>query len=111
MIPFEGHYSMMSCVNRNCSQPLASFLEGRLFHFEILSISVSADDSNKQDSDEVPYRTGVNFWLCGSCAAAMTLILEPVGGLQLVPLEHFTQAPTDSVGGQVHALVGAMQQG
>jgi hypothetical protein len=102
---------MTSCVNRNCSRPLASFLEGRLFHFEVTSISVSADDSQKQETDEVPRRTGVYFWLCGTCAASMTLILEPVGGLQLVPFQHFMETSTDSPSAPIDALLGALQQG
>src|SRR6202040_2277723 len=51
--------TMMSCVNRNCNRPMAHFSEGRLFHFEILSISVTADDDKKRDFDEVPHREGV----------------------------------------------------
>jgi hypothetical protein len=78
---------MMSCVNPNCNLPISTFSDGRLFHFEILSISVVADDNQKSAFDEVPNREGVHFWLCGACAADMTLVLEPIGGLQLVPID------------------------
>ena len=104
---------MMSCVNRNCNRPISTFSEGRLFHFEVLSISVAADDSKKRDFDEVPHREGVHFWLCGPCAADMTLVLEPVGGLRLVPLEHALehslQTSSDAFGAHSLELVGAHQ--
>ncbi len=75
------------CVNPNCRRPLAAFSEGRLFQFEIISISVSADDENKRDFDELPYRDKAHFWLCGRCSGQMRLTLEPWKGLQLIPLE------------------------
>jgi hypothetical protein len=99
---------MMSCVNRNCSRPLEAFSDGRLFHFEVLSISVAVDDREKRDFDEVPHREGIHFWLCGDCARNMTLVLEPIGGLQLVPLEQETAGVPDSVREQVEALVGSV---
>jgi len=75
---------MSSCVNRNCQQPL-TLSEGRLFQFEIVSISVSVVDDNKSDFDEIPSRQTVHFWLCGSCSASMTLAFEPLEGLRLIP--------------------------
>lgn len=75
------------CVNQNCSRPLASFSEGRLFQFKIVSISVSADEDEKTDFDEVPNRQTSHFWLSGSCSATMRLALEPTQGLQLISLE------------------------
>jgi hypothetical protein len=102
---------MMSCVNRNCNRPLAHFSEGRLFHFEILSISVTAEDDKKRDFDEVPHREGVHFWLCDSCATAMTLVLEPVGGLRLVPLDRTLHNSDGPVREQAQVLLGAVHQG
>jgi hypothetical protein len=78
---------MSRCANPNCCRPLVSS-EGRLFQFEIVAISVSVDDDDKKDFDEIPNRQTTHFWLCGLCSAAMTLALEPVEGLQLIPLEH-----------------------
>jgi len=74
------------CVNPNCCEPSHSFLEGRLFQFEIVSISVSASDDTIAPFDEKPERQTAQFWLCGRCAANMTLLLEPVKGLRLIPL-------------------------
>jgi len=76
---------MMTCVNRNCGAPMGSLSDGRLFHFEILSISVAANDDHKTDRDEIPSRDTVQFWLCGKCAETMTLAMKPIGGLHLLP--------------------------
>lgn len=70
------------CVNPTCYVPLQSFCEGRLFQFEVVSISISAADDN---FDEEPDRQIAHFWLCGRCANEMTLVLEPRRGLTLVP--------------------------
>ena len=74
------------CVNHECSAPVHSFSEGRLFQFEVVSISVSASDDVGEISDEKPHKQNVQFWLCGSCAASMTLRLEPARGVKLIPL-------------------------
>jgi hypothetical protein len=74
------------CANPNCGTPLQTFAEGRLFQFEVVSISISASDDTAQPFDEKPERQTAQFWLCGGCASAMTLVLEPQKGLSLVPL-------------------------
>ena len=77
----------MSCVNRNCLLPLSNFAEGRLFHFELTWISVSADDRHTRADDEIPNRQTLQYWLCGSCSARMTLMMDALEGLKLVPYE------------------------
>jgi hypothetical protein len=74
------------CVNPNCGAQLHSFVEGRLFQFEVVSISVSATDEASAPFDEEPKSQSAQFWLCGRCAASMSLILEPMNGLRIVPL-------------------------
>lgn len=74
------------CANPTCYAPLHSFAEGRLFQFEVVSISVAASDDTTEPFDEKPERQTAQFWLCGRCAATMTLTLEPVRGLKLTPL-------------------------
>jgi len=74
------------CVNPNCSAPLHSFSEGRLYQFEIVSISIAASDSAKAPFDERPERQAVHYWLCGRCASNLNLHLEPLQGLRVVPL-------------------------
>jgi len=78
---------MARCINENCNLPLHSLSEGRLFQFEIVSISLAANDEAIAPFDEKPRRETVHFWLCGSCASTLTLVLEPVRGLKLVPLQ------------------------
>jgi len=95
---------MARCINENCNLPLHSLSEGRLFQFEIISISLAANDAGAAPFDEKPHRETVHFWLCGSCASTMTLVLEPARGLKLVSHENrapvgtdFAAAPRDSL--------------
>jgi hypothetical protein len=81
------------CSNPGCSRPLTSLAEGRLFQFEITSISISAVDDHSDQFDETPQRDTAHFWLCSQCAAIMTLELEPLGGLRVIPLESVTPIP------------------
>lgn len=75
------------CVNENCKRPLYAFAEGRLFQFEVVSISLAASDEGSAPFDEKPQRETAHFWLCGQCASIMSLVLEPAKGLRLVSLE------------------------
>ena len=83
------------CANPSCGRPLTSLAEGRLFQFEITSISISAVDENSSQLDETPQRETVHFWLCSQCAATMTLTLEPLGGLRVLPVESVPPIPRD----------------
>jgi hypothetical protein len=75
------------CVNEGCNRPLHSFSEGRLFQFEVVSISVAASDEKSAPFDERPQRQTLHLWLCGRCASTMTLVLEPARGVKVVSLE------------------------
>jgi len=75
------------CVNENCNRSLHSFLEGRLFQFEVVSISLAASDESSAPFDEKPQRETVHFWLCSRCAATYTLVLEPARGLKLMSVD------------------------
>jgi hypothetical protein len=74
------------CVNPDCCAPLHSFSEGRLYQFEIVSISIAASDSALNPFDEKPERQAVHYWLCGQCAESLDLRLEPLQGLRVIPL-------------------------
>jgi hypothetical protein len=78
------------CVNESCKHALYSFSEGRLFQFEVVSISLAASDEGSAPFDEKPQRETVHFWLCGRCASSMSLVLEPARGLKLVSLDEQT---------------------
>jgi hypothetical protein len=75
------------CANENCMRPLQGLFDGRLFRFEIVSISLAARDEHSAPYDEKPQRETAHFWLCGACAASSTLVLEPAKGLKLVSAE------------------------
>lgn len=83
------------CVNDSCNRPLHSFSEGRLFQFEVVSISLAASDENSAPFDEKPQRETVHFWLCGRCAATFTLVLEPARGLKLMSVDEASSAVSD----------------
>lgn len=87
------------CVNDSCNRPLHSFSEGRLFQFEVVSISLAASDENSAPFDEKPQRETVHFWLCGRCASSYTLVLEPAKGLKLLSVDEARSAATE------HAVV------
>ena len=86
------------CVNPDCVLPLRSFSEGRLFQFEIVSISVAANDAATAPFDEKPQRQTAHFWLCGTCAQHMTLLLDAVAGLRVVPCDPMALELTDELG-------------
>lgn len=86
------------CANPSCGTSLHSFAEGRLFQFEIVSISVSASDDMTEPFDEKPERTTAQFWLCGNCSGSMTLLLEPQKGLRLIPISQIGEEGEDSSG-------------
>jgi hypothetical protein len=83
------------CVNPTCYAPLHSFAEGRLFQFEVVSISIAASDDAATPFDEQPERKTAHFWLCGHCADDMTLVLEPLKGLSVVPLGSVSAEASD----------------
>src|SRR5947209_7570180 len=75
------------CVNEGCNRPLHSFSEGRLFQFEVVSISVAASDEKSAPFDERPERQTLHMWLCSRWASTMTLVLEPARGVKVISLE------------------------
>jgi len=75
------------CSNEKCKRPLHSFTEGRLFQFEITSISVTQNNGSSAPFDEKPLKEAAHFWLCGDCASVFTLVMEPADGIRLVSHE------------------------
>jgi hypothetical protein len=75
------------CVNPNCGVPLHSFAEGRLYQFEVVSISISASDESGGPFDERPSTQTAQFWLCLRCATSFRLVLDPASGLKILPIE------------------------
>lgn len=81
------------CVNPDCRVALRSFAEGRLFQFEVVSISVPACDEARLPFDEKPTRQLSHYWLCGSCSSSFAVTLEPMNGLTLIPLDRVHADP------------------
>ena len=79
------------CINENCRRPLQTFADGRLFQFEIVSISVTANDAVAAPFDERPRKETAHFWLCGNCATTFTLVLDPTHGIKLVSHEEMAE--------------------
>lgn len=80
----------IKCANKGCNRELQTCVEGRLFQFEVVSISLAAHDEACAPFDEKPERESVLFWLCGGCAPRFSVALEPALGLRLVPLHRQT---------------------
>jgi hypothetical protein len=78
---------MFRCANPTCGVPRTSFCDGRLFQFEIVAISVAANDDTSEPFDEKPERKITHCWLCDSCASKMSVTLDPMQGLRVVPRE------------------------
>jgi hypothetical protein len=89
------------CINESCKRPLHSFSEGRLFQFEVVSISVAACDEKSAPFDERPERQTLHLWLCGRCASSMTVVLEPARGVKVVALEDRGEQAHELVAGHV----------
>lgn len=87
---------LANCANESCNRQLHSFTEGRLFQFEVVSISLAASDETAAPFDEKPMRETVHFWLCGQCAASFNLVLEPARGLKLVSVSDENCRPAES---------------
>jgi hypothetical protein len=75
------------CANEKCNRSLHSFAEGRLFQFEVISISVTVNNATSAPFDEKPQRETAHFWLCADCASTFTLVLEPARGIRLISHE------------------------
>ncbi len=81
---YFGGDMTQQCANENCRTRLHSFTEGRIFQFEIVAVSMSADNVVAGTSDESEQRETAQFWLCGNCASTMTLVLDSMQGLKLI---------------------------
>jgi len=63
------------CANPACSAPLRYLRDGRLFQFEVRS-RVRARKLCRQVA---------HFWLCGTCCRVLTLVFDPLSGVQVMP--------------------------
>ena len=71
------------CANPECSTPFRYLRDGKLFRVDCDELNGAPPIPN--DSDKLWHRVE-HFWLCGRCAASMTLIAEKGRGISAVPL-------------------------
>lgn len=74
---------LSKCANPTCGSTFHYFREGKLYQFEI-NLSTE-DDLNPQQGVRKPVRKVEHFWLCGRCAASMSLALEGQRKVVVVP--------------------------
>jgi len=86
---------LTTCANQSCGRSFAPHGSGRLFQFEVVSISLAANDEASAPFDEKPVRETMHFWLCGSCASRFSLVLEPAHGLRMVPVTEQNDFPAE----------------
>jgi hypothetical protein len=76
-----------NCANPACGTPLRYLRDGRLFQFEVKAVAVpgAKQDEGIQAKRKLS-RQVWHYWLCGHCAAKITLEFDGTQGLKLVPL-------------------------
>jgi hypothetical protein len=76
---------LSKCANPACGTPFQYLREGRLFKFELGWPGAATPHLVR---DKKPARKVEHYWLCGRCAATMTLALERQQNVIVVPLKH-----------------------
>lgn len=66
------------CANPVCSAPFLYLRDGKLFRVDLDQLEAASPEQN--DSDKKWHRLE-HFWLCGRCAATMTLVAEKGKGV------------------------------
>ena len=64
-----------NCANPKCNKPLHYLRDGRVFTFNVPGASVGAN------GQRIPHIE--HYWLCGDCAASMTLERIPELGIKV----------------------------
>lgn len=72
------------CANPECGVAFQYFRDGRLFRFDLSDPSAPA----RIGAEGAAHRRVEDFWLCGTCASKMTLVLEDGVGVRTRPLPH-----------------------
>jgi hypothetical protein len=85
---------LQKCANPACLNPFRKLSEGKLFLVESPGPSL---DPRVRGWDEGGFRRIEHFWLCGDCAAVLTLSFERGKGIVPVPLNPARKRPTASV--------------
>lgn len=76
------------CANPSCAKPVRYLNAGRLFQFEVkLQAADTNDPPDERDSTlrRRLARKVSHFWLCGKCAANLTLGFDALRGVVVRP--------------------------
>jgi hypothetical protein len=83
LIPRPKELHMLAkCANPSCSTPLVYLREGKIFMME--SPQSQTDKDGAIVSRPRPSNRVEHFWLCGPCAAQMTLTYDRQRGIEVV---------------------------
>lgn len=70
---------MSKCANPGCSSTFRYLREGKLFQVPASDPSMPAERAEEASArDEF-------FWLCGECSKGLTIAVDPVMGVHIVP--------------------------
>jgi hypothetical protein len=72
------------CSNPQCGVPLRYLRHGRIFRFDLPAVAFEAVGASRQTR---MVRKVSHFWLCGHCCETMTLVLDPVLGIVVRPVD------------------------
>ncbi len=70
---------LAKCANPSCSTELVYLREGKIFMVE------APTQEQKPEPSPKPANRVEHFWLCGPCAAQLTLAYDRQSGVQIVP--------------------------
>jgi len=82
LFPPKGVHMLAKCANPSCSTPLVYLREGKIFMVESPQSQTEKDGAifiRPRSSNRVEH-----FWLCGPCAAHMTLTYDRERGIEVV---------------------------
>jgi hypothetical protein len=78
---------LAKCANPSCSAPFLYLREGKLYQMEVVDDGCAGAPDNQPGpgAERKPVRRLEFFWLCGRCAAEMTLAFTRGRGVVVVP--------------------------
>jgi len=71
------------CANPECSAPFRYLRDGKLFRVDLDQLESTLPE---QDDPAKKWHRMEHFWLCGRCAASLTLVAEKGKGITVVSL-------------------------
>ena len=77
------------CANPQCGTPLLHLRDGRIFQFEVKPqfSAPEAESESRAPSLAERIRHVSHFWLCGRCAATLTLAFDAMKSVVVTSLQ------------------------